>query len=394
MFRVAIEIVVAILALSGIAYYFVTLYAVWGFLRRKHPIAATFAPAVSLLKPLRGADPRAYECFRSHCLQEYPEYELIFGVSEADDPAVPLVERLTREFPERRIRLVVCPQALGANRKVSNLIQMLPEARHPVLLINDGDIRVPRDYLRRVVAPLADPAVGLCTALYSGLPGRTLWSRLEALSIVDFVGSVLVAHQFAPKFHYGFGSTLCLRREALDRSGGFESLTDFLADDHQLGTNLVAAGYRVYLSDVIVETTLPDYDLHGFWQHQLRWARTVRDASPRGYAGMLLALGVEWAALAIIISGAAVWSLALFLVAALLRLDAMIAVGLFVTQDDSIWRQVWLVPLRIAQGAAVWVASFFSDTVIWRGEAFILRRGKLIPKTQPGTTAAKEAIQN
>ncbi len=394
MLRLAIEIVVAILALCGIAYYLVSLYAVWAFLRRKYPIAVALTPPISILKPLRGADPRAYECFRSHCLQDYPDYELIFGVSEADDSAVPLIQRLMQEFPERRIRLVICPQALGANRKVSNLIQMLPEARHAVLLINDSDIRVPRDYLRRVVAPLADPAVGLCTALYRGIPGRTIWSKLEALSIADFVGSVLIAHRFAPSFHYGFGSTLCLRRDALDKTGGFERLADYLADDHQLGTNLVAAGYRVFLSDVIVETALPDYDLRGFWNHQLRWARTVRDASPRGYVGMLLALGVEWAALAVIISGAAVWSLALFFAAALLRLDAVLAVALFVTHDHSIWRRIWLVPLRIAQGAAVWVASFFSDTVVWRGEEFSLHSGRLTPKPKRDLPAAKELAES
>jgi ceramide glucosyltransferase len=382
MVRSAIEIAVAVLALCGIAYYLVTLYAIWGFLRRKYPIAVGFTPPVSILKPLRGADPRAYECFRSHCLQDYPEYELIFGVSEADDPAVAVVERLITEFPGRRIRLVVCAELLGANRKVSNLIQMLPKARYPVLLINDGDIRVPKNYLRQIVAPLADPAVGLCTALYRGVAGKTLWSKLEALSIADFVGSVLIAHEFAPSFHYGFGSTLCLRRAALEEAGGFERLTDYLADDHQLGTNLVEAGYGVFLSDVIVETTLPDYDFKSFWDHQLRWARTVRDASPRGYVGMLLALGVEWAALAVIISGAAVWSLALFLIAALLRLDTVIAVAMFVTHEATIWRRIWLVPLRIAQGAAVWVASFFSDTVIWRGEEFSLKQGKLTPKAQ------------
>ncbi len=389
MVRSAIEIAVAVLALCGIAYYLVTLYAIWGFLRRKYPPAGQFTPPVSILKPLRGADPHAYECFRSHCLQDYPEYELIFGVSEADDPAVAVVERLITEFPGRRIRLVVCAEVLGANRKVSNLIQMLPKARYPVLLINDGDIRVPKNYLRQIVAPLADPAVGLCTALYRGVAGRTLWSKLEAVSITDFVGSVLIAHKFAPSFHYGFGSTLCLRRAALEKAGGFEHLADYLADDHQLGTNLVEAGYGVFLSDVIVETTLPDYDFKSFWNHQLRWARTVRDASPRGYVGMLLALGVEWAALAVIISGAAVWSLALFLIAALLRLDAVIAVAMFVTHEATIWRRIWLVPLRIAQGAAVWVASFFSDTVIWRGEEFSLKHGKLTPKAQAGTQAGK-----
>ncbi len=389
MLRGSIEIVVAILALCGIAYYLVTLYAVWGFLRRGCPVASGFTP-VSILKPLRGADPRAYECFRSHCLQDYPEYELIFGVSDANDSAVPLVERLMQEFPERGIRLVVCPEVLGANRKVSSLIQMLPEARHPVLLVNDGDIRVPQDYLRRVVAPLADPTVGLCTALYRGVRGKTLWSRLEALSIADFVGSVLVAHQFAAKFHYGFGSTLCLRREALEKAGGFERLADYLADDYQLGTNLVAAGYRVFLSDVIVETILPNYDFRGFWDHQLRWARTVRDANPRGYAGMLLTMGAEWALLAVIISGAAVWSLALFVIAVLLRLDAALAVALFVAHDRAGWRRLWLLPLRIVQGAAVWLASFFSDTVVWRGEEFSLRSGKLIPKAQAAAPPAKE----
>lgn len=377
MLLLAIEIVTAALALCGIAYYLLSLVGAWCFLRRGPASIADFTPPVSTLKPLRGADPHAYECFRSHCLQQYPDYEIIFGVSDPQDPAIALVERLKGEFPQHAIQLVHCPHMLGPNIKVSNLVQMLPVARYDYLLVNDGDIRVPPDYLRRIMAPLHDAQVGLSTALYRGLPGRTVWSKLEALSITDFVGSVLIAHSFKPRFRYAFGSTLAMSRRALEAAGGFERLADYLADDHQLGENISAAGYRVILSDLVVETTLPDYNFRDFWAHQLRWARTVRDASPRGYFGMVLALGVEWALLALIISGGAGWAWGLVITAAVLRILAVLVAALPVSQDRSIWRRLWLVPLRIAQGTAVWAAAFLSNTVVWRGQGFRLRHGKL-----------------
>src|SRR5919205_482027 len=219
---------------SAIGYYGLCLWSARSFVRQSRTPSPQFAPPVSILKPLRGTDPDIDEGFRSHCLQDYPEYEIIFGVSDANDPAVPAVEKLMREFPGRAIRLLVCSDVLGSNVKVSNLIQMLAAARYEYVFVNDSDIRVPRDYLRRVIAPMSDDAVGLVTCMYRGQAAATLGSKLEAIGIsTEFHAGVLAAWQLEGGVHFGLGSTLAFSRKALSAIGGFEPLVDYLADDYE-----------------------------------------------------------------------------------------------------------------------------------------------------------------
>ena len=377
MLRNIVEILAAACAVFGTAFYLFSVVSAWRFLRQPRATPG-FHPPVSILKPVRGADPHAYECFRSHCLVDYPEYEIIFGVHDPADPAVALVERLKQEFPQRRIELVVCPRALGTNRKVSNLIQMLPAACYDHLLVNDGDIRVPSDYLQRIMPPLADAKVGLVTALYRAVAGSTLGSKLEALSISDFASAVVVSYGSRRHFHYGFGSTLAFPRRVLEQVGGFDALADYLADDHQIGTLIAQAGYGIVVSDLVVETILPDYSLRDFWDHQLRWARTVRDASPRGNLGLALVFGVQWAAVAVIAAAGAVWALALFAVAYAARIAAQLVTALGVCHDSATPRRLWLLPLRDLQAMLVWAAAFAGRTVVWRGDRFLLKHGRLL----------------
>src|SRR5579863_5336701 len=308
------ETIFATGAISSIAYYGLCLWSAARFLREgkaayegARPTLAN--PPVSILKPLRGTDPEMYESFRSHCLQDYPEYEIIFGVSDANDPAIPLVERLKVEFPQHAIRLTVCQEDLGANTKVSNLTQMVREARHEYLVVNDSDIRVAPDYLQRVLAPLTDSKVGLVTCLYRGIANSTLGSSLESLGIsTDFCPGVLVAQTVEGGIRFGLGSTLAFRRRDLAAIGGFESLADYLADDYQLGSRVAALGLKVQLSTVVVETFLPRYTFGGFLNHQLRWARTVRDSRRLGYFGLGLTFGLPWALLALIFARGAGWA--------------------------------------------------------------------------------------
>src|SRR5690242_16743070 len=247
---------------SGIGYYLLCLWAALRFRQRPQP-AAAFTPCVSILKPLKGTDPEIYESFRSHCVQDYPEYELIFGVSDPDDPAVPLVRRLMREFPQRSIQLVVCSELRGANVKVSNLIQMFGVAQFSHVVVNDSDIRVPGDYLRRIMAPMASADVGMVTCMYRGQPAETLGSKLEAIGIsTEFHPGVLAAQQLEGGVHFALGSTLAFSRAALGAIGGFEPLADYLADDYELGRRISDAGYRVVLSDVVVDTHVPAYSLN------------------------------------------------------------------------------------------------------------------------------------
>ena len=369
--------------LCSSAYYLICLWSVRGFLRGRRAngnVRPTQGlPPVSILKPLKGTDPDIYESFRSHCLQDYPEYEIIFGVSDSDDPAVASVQQLQREFPERAIRLVVCSEKLGANVKVSNLEQMLAAARYQHLLVNDSDIRVERDYLRRVMAPLMDEHIGMVTCLYRGVPAPTFGSRLEALGIsTDFCAGVLVARQLEGGLRFGLGSTLAFRRADLERIGGFRSFVDFLADDYELGRRIAGLGLRVELSDVVVETHLPAYDVGGFLAHQLRWARGVRDARAKGYIGLVSTYGMMWAMLAVIAAGGACWSWLVFGATVLLRFVVAIAVGSAVLEDRRLLENLWLLPVRDLIAVGVWAASFAGHTVTWRGDRFLLKKGRLI----------------
>ncbi len=369
--------------LAGIGYYFLCLWSARQYLSYRAAAwpadNSSQRPPVSILKPLRGVDPSIYDSFRSHCLQDYPEYEIIFGVSEGHDPAIAVVEQLQREFPARAIQLVVCPERLGTNLKVSNLVQMLPHARYEHLIVNDSDIRVAPDYLERVVSPLAEPSIGMVTCLYRGIPEPTLGSRLESLGIsTDFAGGVLVA-RCLEGVRFGLGSTLAFRSADLSRVGGFEALLDYLADDYQLGQRIAALGKQVRLSEVIVDTFLPAYDFGSFFEHQLRWARSVRDSRRWGYVGMALTYGLPWAVIAVIAAQAAGWSVALLGFTALLRLAVALMVGKSALQDRFLLRLLPLLPVRDFVAVIVWCASFASDTIAWRGSYFHLRDGKLSP---------------
>jgi len=378
-----LKIILALAAIASIFYYVLCMWSAAAFLREQKAADKSVRPtqglpSVSILKPLKGADPEMYESFRSHCVQDYPEYEIIFGVSEADDPATELVKRLKQEFPEHAIRMMVCEQKLGANIKVSNLTQMAREAKYGILVVSDSDIRVPSDYLRRVVALLTDSTVGLVTCLYRGVASGTLGSRLEALGIsTDFIPGVLAARILERGIRFGLGSTLAFRQQDLQAIGGFESFADYLADDYELGKRIAALGKEVKISDVVVETLLRRYTMREFLTHQLRWARTIRDARPLGFAGLGLTFGLPWALLAVGAGLGARWTWALLIAVLAMRLGVTFAVGWRVLRDRQTITMAPLLLLRDIIAPLVWIESFVGNTVVWRGERFELRKGKL-----------------
>ena len=311
----AIEIVTTVLAVAGMGYFLAAMVAARVYLRSRRKPEAAFVPGVSVLKSLKGIDPGMLDAFRSHCRQNYSgEFELLFGVSSLDEPAADAVKaRLKAEFPKVAIKLVECPERLGTNGKVSTLFQLAVHARYEYLLINDSDITAGPRYLERVMRCFG-PAnsstgkpelhVGLVTALYRGVAHDTVGSRLETLGIAtDFMAGVLLSKLIEGGLHYGLGSTLAVRREALEKAGGLLALVDHLADDYEMGARVSKAGYRVALCDEVVETAIPAYDWGGFIDHQLRWARTVRDARPGGYFGLIVTHGLIWALLNVLASG-------------------------------------------------------------------------------------------
>jgi ceramide glucosyltransferase len=367
--------------ICGIGYWLFSLRCAVSF--RPQPIdfrKASFNPPVSILKPLCGMDPHAYESLRSHCVQDYPEFEIIFGVADSNDEIIPAVRKLIAEFPRVPITLVQCPQRLGSNLKVSNLIQMLPSARHEFLVINDSDIRVPEDYLHRVITPLENSTVGLITCLFRAVAGRSLCSKLEALGISsDFVPGVLCARRLEGGIRFGLGSTLAFSRQALEKIGGLTPLADFLADDYQLGYRMSQAGFRVEFADCIVDHYLPEYSFRAFLQHQLRWARTVRASRPGGYAGLVFTLVLPWSLLTILLMPVAILTWVLFALAVLLRYAVWFAIRAYVLRDSRSNRDAWLLPIRDLISLAVWFLSYMGREVVWRGRRFELANGKLRP---------------
>ncbi len=378
----AVEIATTALAVAGMGYFLAALVAAWAFLvQRRKMLRSTpaFAPGVSVMKSLKGFDPGMLDAFRSHCTQEYAgDYELLFGVSSMDDPAVVAVQQLKAEFPARTIHLIACPERLGTNGKVSTLAQLAPHARYEYLLINDSDITAGPRYLEQVMSCFAREDVGLVTALYRGQAHGTLASRMEALGIAtDFQASVLLSKMVEGGLHYGLGSTLAVRRAALEKAGGLIALVNHLADDYEMGARVDKAGYRVELSAAVVETAVPAYRWRGFVEHQLRWLRTVRDARPGGYAGLLLTHGLAWALLNVVASGVSPVSLWLLAMSFFLRIGLAMTVGAEVLGDRQVLALLWLLPVRDVIAIGLWVAGFAGNTIVWRGERFALRDGKL-----------------
>jgi len=387
MLALAIEIATTALTVAGMGYFLASLLAARDFLRERRAPKAAFAPGISILKSLKGVDPGMMDAFRSHCRQKYAgEFELLFGVSSPEDPAATEVQNLIAEFSELAIRLVDCPERLGTNGKVSTLAQLARHAHYDVLLINDSDITVGPHYLERVACCLApagqdaaDSPVGLVTALYRGRAHGTLASRFEALGIAtDFMPSVLLSKLLEGGLHYGLGSTLAVKREALEKAGGLLALVDQLADDYEMGVRVERAGFRVLLSAEVVETSVPAYGWRSFFDHQLRWLRTVRDARPAGYVGLIFTHGLGWALLNVLASGVSPVSLWLLGLSFFLRLAQAMTVGAEVLGDHEVLANLWLLPLRDIVAMGLWVAGFAGNTIVWRGERFALKKGQLV----------------
>lgn len=379
----AIRVALFICVLSAIVYYGIALVGglAWFADRRKQrALGLNFTPPATIFKPVRGADAEAYENFASFCRQDYPEFQIIFGVREESDPAVPIIRRLMTDFPARDIRLVVSANEIGYNAKVSNLQNMLAQATHDTLLIVDSDIRVEPDYLRRVVAPMQREQVGMVTCLYRGANARTFAALLENVGISSTFGPEICSARLLEDIAFALGSTIVMRREVLERIGGFAAVADYLADDFLLGNSTAKLGYEVVLSDCVVDHISGPDTMATMLKHQLRWGRSTRISRPWGYRGLILTYGTITSLLAL-----PAWSFSAFArcqlaVTMLFRFLPVFVVGVYGLKDRLLARYFWLVPIRDLITFGIWAVSFVGDEIQWRGISFrVLPSGKLAP---------------
>lgn len=376
-----------LLAAAPLLYYIAATFAALRFFRReRRRKLRSYSPPVSLLKPVRGVDFASYENYSSFCRQDYPDYEILFAVNDAADEAVPLIQRLIAEFRSRQIRLLVGAEHLGANRKVNKLAHLSREARHEILVLTDGDVRVGPNYLREVVAPFVEESTGAVTCFYRGIAEKNFGAELEAIGASsDFFAGVLMA-ELTEGIRFALGASIVSTKRWLSKIGGFESLAGVLADDYELGLRIAQAGGRVLLSRETVWTMYPAQTVKSFWNHQIRWARTVRLCRPLSYFGLIFTLGLPWALLAALVAPTK-WIAAAYLLAyVVLRFVMAWAVGVWGVGDDVLRRKLWLVPLRDAIYAAVWLASFTSNRITWSGEQFTMEKGRMVPS--PASEAA------
>lgn len=352
--------VIVLLSIAAALYQLIAIIAALRHSRQK-PTTNSQPLPVSILKPVYGKDAGFYEAIRTHAREQYPEFEILFGIRREDDPAGLEIERLRREFPALNIRLILCT-TVTPNRKVGSLIDLAREARHPVLIVNDSDISVPAGYIRDVTAPLRDPNVGMVTCLYRA-EARDWPSRFEALAVAsDFAPSTLVAQMFGVA-DFGLGSTMAFRRTDLERIGGFAAIADYIADDYQLGHKIHALGLRDIISEVVVSTRMASGSWLGAWRHQVRWARTIRLSGGAGYVGLPITYATLWIVLA---AAFGLWWLALALL--VIRLAMAMVCGWVLLGSADVWKYCYAIPLRDLAGVAVWAAGLFGHTVVWRDQ--------------------------
>ncbi len=370
-----------LLALASFAYYVVAIVAALRFFRRRDGAAlpSDFTPPISILKPIYGLDRETYENYASFCMQDYPDYEILFCVSDEQDAAIPVIAKLASDFPQRRINLLIGSEPLGVSDKVNKLCRMAREARHEILAVSDSDVRVESDYLRAIAASFSNPAVGAVTCLYRGLTDGSLAANLEAIgNSTDFTAGVLVAWLFAP-VNFALGATMATTKARLAEIGGFESLVDHFSDDYELGNRIAARGHRVELSTFPVSIVYPQQTFADAFRHQLRWNVSIRFSRPAGHLGLIFTQALPLALLAAVFAPSAAWAISLLGGYLLLRGMSAWVVGVYGMGDSGVRKHLELLPLRDAFAFMVWVASFFPQRIYWRGREFHVRDKRLVP---------------
>jgi ceramide glucosyltransferase len=379
-------------ALAPLFYYLLALYAARCFFRDKNRaiLDHSFAPPVSVLKPVRGVDHEAYENFASMCSLDYPHYEILFAVADHDDPVLPLIAQLQQDFPQTSIRLIVGIPQVGNSHKTNSLCRLVEEAHYDLLVMNDSDVRVEENYLRHVTGPFRDSRVGVVTALFHGRTDGSLVADLDAIGIpADAAARTILAWRFR-RLDFALGWTMATTKQRLAEIGGFEALRDMHSDDFALGNELAHKGYRVELMRSPVTMVFPRETMRQFLAHELRWSIQLRHLRPLGYLGISTTLGLAWALLVAAVMPS--WKLPVAYAAAyvFLRLALAWEIGVRGLGDAIVRKRPWLVFVRDAFQFAIYLASFLSNSVVWRGTPYTLDGPFAQPKRPAhGATVAR-----
>jgi ceramide glucosyltransferase len=375
-----------VLALLPFIYYLLSLYCIVDYFRtaRKAPPGkAAFMPPASIVKPVRGLDHEAYENFASFCRLEYPEYELLFAVSDTNDPVISVIEKLRTDFPDTTIRLITNIPHVGTSDKVNNLCQLAQNATYDLLVMSDSDVRVEPDYLKQVTALFADQSVGAVTAFYRSQSAGNLASNLDALGMyMDSAPAALVAKKVEGRLGFAFGWTMATSKKHLAEIGGWEAMVNHHSEDFELGKRIAQCGHRVVLMPKPVSMVFSKETLSEYFHRELRWSIALKSARPAGYRGLIFTHGLPWTLLGTAVGfsiGSPPLAASLLLGYLMLRVAITWLTGRWGLGDRRLLQLIWLVPVRDAISFVVWIAGFFSERVVWRGLEYRLHEGKLIP---------------
>jgi ceramide glucosyltransferase len=383
-------IVVLAVATFPFIYYLIAVYSSWQFFHHagRGPASnADFTPPVSNLKPIRGIDPDAYENFASFCRQDYPDYELVFCVGDKDDPAVPILEKLAHDFPQRRIRILFGSGSNAPNDKVAKLARLVSEAQHEVVVISDSDVRARADYLRTLVAPLADPNVGAVTCLYVPTEEKSLAESLQTIGMVsDFYPGILVARQL-DGVKFALGTSIATTRTRLAGFGGYRAIENRPGDDLLVGRLIAEQGYEVELLPYTIQTVADYQSMPDLLHKRMRWVVVMRHMRPWGHLGLLLTQGLPWSVAAVAVRPTLGVALGYFGAYLGLRVAMSWIIGIQGLRDAGLWKKMWLIPVWDAMAFCIWLISFGRNSVRWRGGQYYIRDGVLVPVT---ANSAKE----
>jgi len=367
------------LTITAMLYYLLSLWAAVRFFRQPDGSTNSALQPVTIMVPLCGADLGAYESYATLCRLDYPDYQIVFGVSDSRDSSLPIINRLIAEFPGRDIALVVRPDLIGQNLKISNLHNMLARVKHDLIVIIDSDVRVREDLLRKIIPMLTEERVGLVTCLYRALKAPTLPAVVEAIGITsELQPNVLVARTLEG-MRFALGAVMATTRRTLNAVGGFPALADYLADDYILGNLVWKSGYEVRLSKTVVETTPGHFSFRAMMKHQIRLARGIRACRPWSYLGLVVTHGTALASLNILINQGSWSSLRLLVLAVSIRMATAWQIGVRRLEDRILRRYIWFLPIRDLLGFATWCSALLVRRVEWRGKRFrIGKEGKIV----------------